>query len=140
MKNDQSQDKTKDVFTAYQDMVDKVFNSLNQAVPQYHQSIANTQQEVFKTLESNVASAIRIQKEIASKSGITTTIPESSLRLVKDSAESYIKLATIGNQVTLAAIDAAQQSIKTGNENAKAINDLNQNAIRSWMTAFAVAN
>ncbi len=140
MKNDQSQDKTKDVFTAYQDMVDKVFNNINQTVPKYHQSITDAQQEVFKTLEGNITSAIKLQKEVATKNGLPATVPDTNLRFMKDSVESYIKLANIGNQMVLATIATAQQGVKTGNENAKAINDLSQNVARSWMTAFAIPN
>ncbi|MYB29585.1 MAG: hypothetical protein F4Y18_00900 [Cenarchaeum sp. SB0663_bin_5] len=140
MKNDQSQDKTKDVFAAYQDMVDKVFNNINQTVPKYHQSITDAQQEVFKTLEGNITSAIKLQKEVATKNGLPATVPDTNLRFMKDSVESYIKLANIGNQMVLATIATAQQGVKTGNENAKAINDLSQNVARSWMTAFAIPN
>ena len=140
MKNDQSQDKTKDVFTAYQDMVDKVFNNINQTVPKYHQSITDAQQEVFKTLEGNIISAIKLQKELATKSGLPATVPDTNLRFMKDSVESYIKLANIGNQMVLATIATAQEGVKTGNENAKAVNDLSQNVARSWMTAFAIPN
>lgn len=140
MKNDQSQDKTKDVFATYQDMVDKVFNNINQTVPKYHQSITDAQQEVFKTLEGNITSAIKLQKEVATKNGLPATVPDTNLRFMKDSVESYIKLANIGNQMVLATIATAQQGVKTGNENAKAINDLSQNVARSWMTAFAIPN
>ncbi|MXX21270.1 MAG: hypothetical protein F4Y82_02260 [Cenarchaeum sp. SB0665_bin_23] len=140
MKNDQSQDKTKDVFTTYQDMVDKVFTNINQTVPKYYQFITDAQQEVFKTLEENVTSAIKLQKEMATKGGLPTSAPDSNLRLMKDSTESYIKLATIGNQLVLAAVAAAQQTVKTGNENVKAITDLSQDVTRSWMTAFAIPN
>lgn len=140
MKNDQSQDKTKDVFTTYQGMVDKVFTNINQTVPKYYQFITDAQQEVFKTLEENVTSAIKLQKEMATKGGLPTSVPDANLRLMKDSTESYIKLATIGNQVVLAAVAAAQQTVKTGNENAKAITDLSQDITRSWMTAFAIPN
>ena len=139
-KSEQAQEKSKDVFAAYQEVVDKAFNSINQAVPRYHQSITNTQQEIFKTLESNVAAAIEIQKEITSKSGVPTTIPETGIQAVKDTMEGYIKMAAIGNQIALATIDAAQQSVKTTSENVKAFNDLNKNTVRSWIKAYAVAN
>lgn len=139
-KNEQAQEKSKDVFVACQDMVDKAFNSVNQAVPRYHQSIANTQQEVFKTLESGIESAIELQKEFATKAGVPSTVPEAGLRAAKDATEGYVQMVGIGNQITLAAIDAVQQGVKTANENAKAFNDLNRNTMRSWIAAYAVAN
>ncbi|MCH7758245.1 MAG: hypothetical protein IIA19_07235, partial [Thaumarchaeota archaeon] len=44
-KNEQTQGTPKDVFSVYQQNVDKFFTSIKQSVPQYHQSITNVQQE-----------------------------------------------------------------------------------------------
>lgn len=139
-KSQQAQNKTKDVFTAYQDVVDKTFESINQSVPRYHQSIANTQQEILKTLESNVVSTITAQKEMASNTGVPITLPDAGMQAIKDTAEGYIKMVGIGNQIALATIDAAQQGIKTMNENIQAYNDLSQNTVRSWITAFGTTS
>ncbi len=139
-KKQQAQEEAKDVFAAYQTAVDKTFESINQSVPRYHQSIANTQQEIIKTLESNVASTITAQKQFAAKAGVPTTLPEAGLRAIQDTAEGYIKMVGIGNQVALAAIDAAQQGIKTANDNVMAYNDLSQTTVRSWITAFGINN
>lgn len=138
-KSEQAQ-KAKDVFVAYQDIVDKTFESINQSVPRYHQSIANTQQEILKTVEGNVASAIQMQKAFIAKTNISTTVPDTGLQAIKDTADGYIKMASIGNQITLAAIDATQQGIKTLNDNVKAYNDLSQTTVRSWITAFGITN
>lgn len=139
-KKQQAQEEAKDVFAAYQTAVDKTFESINQSVPRYHQSIANTQQEIIKTLETNVASTITAQKQFAAKAGVPTTLPEAGLRAIQDTAEGYIKMVGIGNQVALAAIDAAQQGIKTANDNVMAYSDLSQTTVRSWITAFGINN
>ena len=139
-KKQQAQEEAKDVFAAYQNAVDKTFESINQSVPRYHQSIANTQQEIIKTLETNVASTITAQKQFAAKAGVPTTLPEAGLRAIQDTAEGYIKMVGIGNQVALAAIDAAQQGIKTANDNVMAYSDLSQTTVRSWITAFGINN
>lgn len=138
-KNEQTE-KTKNIFSAYQEVIDKTFNSINQAVPRYHQAIANTQQDVLKMFESNTTSTIEVQKEIATKAGVATNVSEANLKVVQDTADGYIKMATIGNQMVLSTIDAAQQGVKAMAENAKALNELSRNTTRSWIAAFAVAN
>lgn len=139
-KSQPTQKQSKDIFEIYQNATVKMFDEVNQIVSRYHQSIANTQQEIIKSWEGNITAAINAQKEFATKSGIPATIPDAGVRAVNDTAEGYIKMATVGNQMILATIDATQQGIKTANENAKALNDLNRNTMRSWATAFTGMN
>lgn len=139
-KSEQAQEKAKDVFVTYKGVVDKTFESINQSVPRYHQSIANTQQEMLKAVESGVEFSIQAQKEFVAKTGIPTTLPETGLRAIKDTADGYVKMAGIGNQIALATIDATQAGIKNISENVKAYNDLSQTTVRSWITAFGITN
>ncbi|MDX1595956.1 MAG: hypothetical protein R3327_03355 [Nitrosopumilaceae archaeon] len=139
-KNEQTQGNPKDVFSVYQQNTDKIFNTIKQSVPQYHQSITNVQQEYLKSIENNVESFIELQKEYAKKAGLSTNVPEASLKVIRDTNEEFIKAASIGNQITLAAIDAAQQNIKTFNDNAKSFADLNRNILQSWISAFTQRN
>ena len=135
-KNETTQTKSKDVFSVYQENVDKVFNGIKQSVPQYHQSITNVQQEYLQAYENVVDSTIAIQKEYVQKAGIAANIPEATLKVIHDTTEEFVKAASIQNQVTLATIDATQQNIKTFNDNAKSFADLNRNIIQSWISAF----
>ena len=139
-KTQTTQKKSKDIFEIYQNATVKMFDEVNQIVSRYHQSIANTQQEIIKSWEGNITAAINAQKEFTVKSGIPDTIPDAGVRAINDTTEGYIKMATIGNQMVLAAIDATQQGIKTVNENVKAVNELNRNTIRSWTVAFTGIN
>ena len=135
-KNETTQTNSKDVFSAYQENVDKLFNGIKQSVPQYHQSITNVQQEYLQAYENIVDSTITLQKEYAKKSGIKTNIPEATLKVIHDTTEEFVKAASIQNQVALATIDATQQNIKTFNDNAKSFADLNRNILQSWISAF----
>ena len=130
----------KDVFSVYQQNVDKVFNGIKQSVPQYHQSITNVQQEYLQAYENIVDSTITLQKEYAKKAGIATNIPEATLKVIRDTTEELTKAASIQNQVALATIDATQQNIKTFNDNAKSFADLNKNILQSWISAFTTKN
>jgi len=139
-KNEQTQGNPKDVFTAYQQNVDKIFTSIKQSVPQYHQSITNVQQEYLQAYENMVDSSITLQKEFITKSGISKSIPEPALKAIHDTTEEFVKAASIQNQITLAAIDATQQNIKTFNDNAKSFAELNKNIVQSWISAFTARN
>lgn len=139
-KNETTTENTKDVFSVYQENVDKLFNGIKQSVPQYHQSITNVQQEYLQAYENIVDSTITLQKEYAKKTGVATNIPEATLKVIRDTTEEFVKAASIQNQVALATIDATQQNIKTFNDNAKSFADLNRNILQSWITAFTTKN
>ena len=131
---------TKDVFSVYEENVDKLFSGIRHSVPQYHQSITNVQQEYLQAYENIVDSTIALQKEYAKKAGITTDIPQATLKVIHDTAEEFVKVASIQNQMTLATMDATQQNIKTFNDNTKSFVDLNRNILQSWISAFATKN
>ena len=131
---------TKDVFSVYQENVDKLFSGIKHSVPQYHQSITNVQQEYLQAYENVVDSTIALQKEYAKKAGIVTNIPQTALKVIHDTTEEFVKAASIQNQITLATIDATQQNIKTFNDNAKSFAELNRNILQSWITAFTTKN
>ena len=139
-KNEQSQGNPKDAFSVYQQNVDKLFSSIKQSVPQYHQSITNVQQEFLQAYENMVDSSITMQKELIKKSGISTAIPEAALKVMRDTTEEIVKAASIQNQMALATIDATQQNIKTFNDNAKSFAELNKNIMQSWISSFATPN
>ncbi len=131
---------TKDVYGVSQQNVDKFFNGIKQQVPRYHQSVTNVQQEYLDAIENIINSSITLQKEFARKAGVTTSVPEAALKAIRDTTEEIVKASTIQNQISLAAIDATQQNIKTFNDNAKAFADLNKNILQSWISAFTQRN
>ena len=139
-KNETTHGNPKDLFSVYQENVNKLFNGIKQSVPQYHQSITNVQQEYLQAYENAVDASISLQKEYAKKAGIASNIPEATLKVIHDTTEEFMKAASIQNQVALATIDATQQNIKTFNDNAKSFADLNKNIIQSWISAFTTKN
>ena len=140
MSNETTTKSPKDVFSVYQQNVDKIFNGIKQSVPQYHQSITNVQQEYLQAYENVVDSTITLQKEYAKKAGIAANIPEATIKVMQDTTEEVVKATSIQNQVTLATIDATQQNIKTLNDNAKSLAELNRNILQSWISAFTTKN
>lgn len=134
--NETKQTKSQDVFSAYQENVDKLFMGIRQSVPQYLQSITNVQQEYLQAYENIVDSTISLQKEYAQKAGIAANISEATLKIIHDTTEEFVKATSIQNQVTLATMDSTQQNIKTFNDNVKSFTDLNRNILQSWISVF----
>ncbi len=128
------------MFSVYEENVDKLFSGIRHSVPQYHQSITNVQQEYLQAYENIVDSTFALQKEFAKKAGITNYIPQATLKVIHDTTEEFVKVASIQNQMTLATMDATQQNIKTFNDNAKSFADLNRNILQSWISTFTTKN
>ena len=139
-KNETTKVNSKDIFSVYQENVDKMFNGVKQSVPQYHQSITNVQQEYLQAFENMVDSSIAIQKEFVIKAGIASDVPSTTLKVIDDTTEEIVKASSIQNQIVLASIDATQQNIKTFNDNAKSFVELNKNILQSWVSAFTTKN
>ena len=139
-KNETIKVNSKDIFSVYQENVDKMFNGVKQSVPQYHQSITNVQQEYLQAFENMVDSSIAIQKEFVIKAGIASDVPTTTLKVIDNTTEEFVKVSSIQNQIALATIDATQQNIKTFNDNAKSFVDLNKNILQSWISAFTTKN
>jgi len=136
----QSTPNQKDIFAVYQQNVDKYFSGIKQSVPRYHQSVTNVQQEYLDAVENVINSTIALQKDYATKAGITTNMPSAVLKVIRDTTEEVVKAYDVQNKVALAAIDSAQQNIKTFNENTKAFADLNRNIVQSWISTFTPKN
>ena len=139
-KNETKQVNSKDMFSVYQENVDKMFSGIKQSVPQYHQSITNVQQEYLQAIENMIDSSITLQKEFLMKAGIASDVPTTTLKVIDNTTEEFVKVSSIQNQIALATIDATQQNIKTFNDNAKSFVDLNKNILQSWISAFTTKN
>jgi hypothetical protein len=139
-KNETTQVNSKDMFSTYQENIDKMFNGIKQSVPQYHQSITNVQQEYLQAIENMIDSSITLQKEFVMKAGVASNIPATTLKVIDNTTDEFVKASSIQNQIALATIDATQQNIKTFNDNAKSFADLNKNILQSWISVFTTKN
>jgi len=126
----------KEIFVVYKQNVDKFFDDVEKSLPQYLQSITSLQQEYTGAWKNAFNSAISIQQEYATKSGLNTNVPAAYIKLINDGTEEIIKARSVQNKIALASIDVARQNIKSFNDNAKAFTDLNQNMLQSWISAW----
>ena len=136
-KNETTKVTSRDIFSVYQENVDKMLNIVKKSIPQYHQSITNVQQEYLQIFENMINSSISLQKEFVTKVGIVSDAP-TTLKVIDDTTEEFVKSSSIQNQIALATIDATQQNIQTFNDNTKSFVDLNKNILQSWISTFTI--
>ena len=128
---------SKNMFSNYQENIDKMFNSVKRSVPRYYQSTTDIQQELLQSFENMVGLSIMIQKEFVRNIDITINIPAPILHVIDDTSEEFVKVTSIQNKMMLAIIDAIQQNIKTFNVNLKSFTDLNKNVLQFWIPIFS---
>ena len=112
------------------------FDAVEKSIPSYHQSVTSLQQEYLQACDDAIESTIEFQRKFATKAGINTKVPEATLKAVRETSEQAVKSFDVQNKMTLAAVDAARQNVKTYTNNAKAFGDLTNNVMQSWVSAF----
>jgi len=127
---------SKDVFSTWKQTSDKYFDAVEKVIPRYHQSVTSLQQEYIQACDNSIESTIDYQRKFANKTGISTKVPEATLKAVRETNDQVIKSFDVQHKIALAAVDAARQNIKTFTNNAKAFGELNNNVMQSWISAF----
>jgi len=133
-----SEQSSKDIFVVYDENVDKYFDNVEKSIPKYSQAIEEAQQEYLQTCENVTKATLSLQKEFLKKTGWSTNVPDATQKVFQETTDTVIKARSVRDQITLATIDTAKQSIKTWNDNAKTFADLNRNILQSWLSVFTV--
>jgi len=126
----------KDVYSVWKDGMDNFHSTIEKSIPQFHQAATNLFQEYAKALNNVSSSIVEIQREFATKAGIKSSLPEASINMMRDSAERINKSLDVQSKVSIASIDAAQQNIKTWNENSTAFANINKSIADSLISPF----
>ena len=66
------------VYSIYTQNVQKYFENISKITPQYFQAITQLQEECMKTCEKTINAAVSVQQEFATKSGLSTEIPNDA--------------------------------------------------------------
>jgi hypothetical protein len=127
---------SEDFYDVYKQNVEKYFESAVDSVPQNLRSLTDIQSELYKAWKTTITSAISLQQEFATKTGINTEIPEEAKTAIVDTNKQIIKAKSVQNQIVQASASAIQKNIQTWNNNASAFTDLNKNILQSWISTF----
>ena len=129
--------KPKDLYTIYNQEVDRYFSDVKQTTATYLQSITNLQQDVISSWKNAINSAIILQQKFGTN---FLDKPKESMatKLMTNIAGQTKRMQDLQNQMLLASIDAIRNNIKTFGKNAKTIDELNTKLVRSYALTGAV--
>ena len=126
----------KDIFSVCKKNVDKFFQEIEKTTPQYQQSIANLQQDYIDAWKNVISSAIALEKEYATKTGMHVNVPDATLQPVRDITEQAMKAYTSQNKVVQDTTEVTKQAFNTFNQNTKSLASLNRNIMGFMMSVF----
>lgn len=126
----------KDVFSVYTKNFDKLKSAYERTSTQSLQSYTTLNQEVISTWSSFIHTLASIQQNYANKTGVNTSLPETTATVVQDATDAFVKAVDTNSKVIQTVFDATVQNIKTINQNTNAFAELNQNIINSWISAW----
>lgn len=129
---------SEDFFNVYKQNVEKYFENAVDSIPRNLQSFADIQSEWYKAWKTAINSAISLQQEFATKTGINTDIPEAAKTAIVDTNKQIIKAKSVQNQIIQATTSTIKQNIQKWNNNASAFTDLNKNILQSWISTFTL--
>lgn len=127
---------TKEIFAVYKQNVNRYFDEAEKNAAQYLQAVTNFQQECATACKNTIDNVISAQQEYATKSGLSTNVPASYIKMINDSTEEIAKTNSVQSKAVLAAIDAMRQNVKTFNDNTRAFSEMNTNLLQSWFSAW----
>jgi len=73
-----TQTPTTDVYSTYNQNVQKYFENISKITPQYFQAITHLQEESMKACEKTINASVFVQQEFPKKTGILTDIPSAA--------------------------------------------------------------
>ena len=127
----------KDIYSVWNDSVNSFYSNIEKSIPQFHQAATNLFQEYVQAWNNASSSIIDIQREFATKTGIKSNLPESSLSMINDSTEKINRSFNVQSKMSIASIDATKQNIHTWNENSKSFANINKSIMDSLVLPFS---
>jgi len=136
----QSAKDTNDIYSVYQQSIDKYFKEAKSNAATYLQSVSDLQQEIIELRKNNVESAISLQKTMADKLGTNTKVPDESLKVTTAIAEQTTKAWNLQNQLMRTSLETLSKNIQAFNDNSQTFAELNSKLIDSWTSIFKQKN
>src|SRR6266496_330764 len=119
----------------------RIVDELTKAQPQYIQSVSNLQLDYIAATKNTIQNMISAQKLLASNANIPTVRPPYTDEFVKQSneiTENIIRAVHINNQLTVNAINAAAENLRTINRTIESVTEFNTNAAKAWESFLTV--
>jgi len=114
----------------------KYFTEIETSVPHIQQVLFDLQNESYKTWKNAVNANISLQKEFLDNSKFNFVVPESFNKIIENMSEETVRYRSLCNKIIIATIESGKKNVKTWNDNADIIVDLNRKIMHFWLPAF----
>jgi hypothetical protein len=121
-----------DLFTIYNQSIEKYFNAAKKTTATYLQSVTDLQQKIIESWKKSMDSAISLQQEFAHESKMIAEVPDETVKVINDIAEQTNQSQELQNKMLLASIDAIRQNIKSFNHTVKTFSEMNKKLADSY--------
>jgi len=126
----------KDIFSVCKKNVDKFFTEIEKSTPTYQQSAGKLQQEYLDAWKSVINSAIALEEEYATKTGLHVEVPEATRNAVRDITQQAIEAYTSQNKIVRDTTEVTKQAFNAFNQNTKSLASLNRNIMGLMISLF----
>ena len=123
--------KKEDLFTVYNQSIEKYFSVAKRTTATYLQSVTDLQEQIIDSWKKSVDSAIILQQEFAHKSKMNVDVPDQTIKVISDMAEQANKSKELQNKMLFASIFAIIENIKAFNDNVKTFSQMNKKLAES---------
>lgn len=123
--------KKEDIFTVYNQSIEKYFTVAKRTTATYLQSVTDLQEQIIDSWKKSVDSAITLQQEFAHKSKMNVKVPDQTIKVINDMAEQTNKSKELQNKMLFASISAIMENIKAFNDNVKTFSQMNKKLAKS---------
>ena len=111
-----SEQSSKDIFTVYDENVDKYFDNVEKSIPKYSKAIEEAQQEYLQTCENVTKATLSLQKEFLKKTGWSTNVPDATQKVFQETNDAFVKARSVRDQMILTTINTAKQFVSNVNK------------------------
>jgi len=123
--------KKEDLFTVYNQNIEKYFTVAKKTTATYLQSVTDLQEKIIDSWKKSMDSAIALQQEFAHKSKMNVKVPDQTIKVMNNMTKQAIKSKELQNKVISASISAIMQNIKAFNDNVKTFSEMNKKLAES---------
>ncbi|HET7149046.1 MAG TPA: hypothetical protein VFI73_11160 [Candidatus Nitrosopolaris sp.] len=113
----------------------RIVDEFTKAQPQYTQSLSNLHLDYIAATKNTIQNMVSAEKILASNGNVPLIAPPYTDEFVKQSneiTENIVKAVRINNQLTVNAINAAAENLRTLNRTIESVTEFNTSAAKAW--------
>ncbi len=123
--------KKQDVFTVYNQSIERYFNLAKKTTSIYLQSVTDLQEKIIETWKKSMDSAISLQQKFVQESKMKVEVPDTTIKIINEISEQANKAQELENKMLLASIEAIRVNIKSFNNNVISFTEVNRKLAES---------